>query len=63
MQQGHNVNQARREAAEAIRFQQSLLRLGAAGRGGSLKKPPQRVTETHARQLADWAAQLGATGA
>ncbi len=62
MQRGTPTHQDRREAIEAIRFQQSLLRLGAAGHGPASKKPPQRSTDVQSRQLAAWAAQLGATG-
>jgi len=62
MQQAQGTKPARQEAAETIRFQQSLLRLGSIGQERASRKPPQRSTDRQARQLADWAAQLGATG-
>ena len=62
MQKGLTT-QNRHEIAEALRFQQSLLRLGAIGHGNSPKKPATRSAEPQARQLAVWADQLGLTRA
>ena len=61
MQTGLNSNQSRQEIANALRFQQSLLRLGSLGQATSPKKTQVRSAESHARQLATWAAQLTST--
>lgn len=66
MQQGLTSQQSRQEIANALRFQQSLLRLGAFGQENTLentpRKPPQRATDAKTRQLAAWAAQLSVSG-
>jgi len=58
MQQGLPTPQSRQEIASALRFQQSLLRLGSIGQSASPKKTPMRSADSQARQLATWAEQL-----
>jgi hypothetical protein len=61
MQQGLQTNQTRQEIASALRFQQSLLRLGSIGQSASPKKTPIRSAESQTRQLATWAEQLSSS--
>ncbi len=52
------MTQIRQEIAAEIRFQQSLLKLGAAGERPSRKRPASQQAEPQVRQLAVWADQL-----
>lgn len=58
MQQGLTSSNTRQEIAEAIRFQQSLLRLGNASQRPAPRKPAARHSMPQERQLAAWADQL-----